>query len=702
MRLKKHLAGIFAVCACLITLRLNPVPAFTVSAGERVESAPSAKPHNGEREIQSPDIRVEFDSRMHSRIVARFGGKDVPLGPFMVSETVRGSERAWNDFAVESTRHDRMTDAFGSGERLSLIGKAGVLSKRLSVTIYDEFPTLAVFDVAYKNIGPGKLQILGWTNQHYVVDAAPGGQPAFWSYQSGSYEKRPDWVLPLRPGFSQQNFQGMNASDYGGGTPIADVWRRDIGIGVGHLDPRPRLVSLPVSMPDARHARLGVRFDKAITLQPGEDFHTLRTFVTVHQGDYFRTLVTYRRFMEKQGFEMDSAPESAFGAIWCAWGYGRAMQPRQFYGTLPTVKEMGFTWVTLDDGWQNNVGDWAPDLHKFPKGDADIKAMVDQVHKDGFLAQLWWSPLSAVPDSQLLKEHPDWALKNRDGSMPKISWWDSFYLCPADREVVEYHKALVRKILGEWGFDGLKLDGQHMNGVPACYNPAHHHKRPEEAVEALPDFFREIYETARAVKPNALVEFCPCGTSYSFFTMPHYNMSVASDPTSSFQVRSKGKTLKGLMGDGVAYFGDHVELSDGGDDFASTLGVGGVVGTQFVLPALTAKRSKLDLTSSRRQEFEKWIKLYREKMLPRGQYRGELYDIGFDRPEAHAIAKDHKMYYAFFAPRWKGAIELRGLEDRNYRISDYESGRDLGVVQGPSVRLTVEFRKHLLLQATPE
>ena len=136
-----------------------------------------------------------------------------------------------------------------------------------------------------------------------------------------------------------------------------------------------------------------------------------------------------------------------------------------------------------------------------------------------------------------------------------------------------------------------------MNGVPACYNPAHHHERPEESVEALPDFFREIYETAQTVKPGSLVEFCPCGTAYSFFTMPHFNMSVASDPGSSFQVRTKAKTLKGLMGDSIPYFGDHVELSDGGDDFASTVGVGGVVGTQFVLPSLAEKRSKSDLTA---------------------------------------------------------------------------------------------------------
>ena len=41
---------------------------------------------------------------------------------------------------------------------------------------------------------------------------------------------------------------------------------------------------------------------------------------------------------------------------------------------------------------------------KFPHGDADIKAMVDRIHQEGFKAQLWWSPLSAVPDSKLLDE----------------------------------------------------------------------------------------------------------------------------------------------------------------------------------------------------------------------------------------------------------------------------------------------------------
>jgi len=494
----------------------------------------------------------------------------------------------------------------------------------------------------------------------------------------------------------------MNAADYGGGTPIIDVWRKDVGMAVGHIEPVPRLISLPVSMPDAKHARVAVRSAREQTLQPGESFHTLRTFVSVHRGDYFHSLSEYRRLMMRQGFQMASAPDSAFGPIWCAWGYGRTVQLKQVYDTLPTAKKLGFSWVTLDDGWQNNYGDWALDPKKFPNGDADMKALVDRIHQEGFRAQLWWSPLSAVPESKVLKEHPDFALLNRDGSRRKISWWNSDYLCPADREVVEYHKALVRKILGEWGFDGLKLDGQHMNGVPSCYNPAHHHKRPEDSVEALPDFFRELYDTARSVKPDALVEFCPCGTAYSFFTMPHFNMSVASDPESSFQVRSKGKTLKALMGDNVPYFGDHVELSDGANDFASTLGVGGVVGTQFVLPELMKKRSKSDLTPEREKLFAKWVGIYKDKMLSRGEYRGDLYDIGFDHPEAHAIGKGGEMYYAFYAAHWNGSVELRGLDDRAYHVVDYVSGKDFGTVRGPRATILVSFDKHLLLEAEPQ
>ena len=66
------------------------------------------------------------------------------------------------------------------------------------------------------------------------------------------------------------------------------------------------------------------------------------------------------------------------------------------------------------------------------------------------------------------------------------------------------------------------------------------------------------------------------------------------------------------MGDDVPYFGDHVELSDNHDDFASTLGVGGVVGTQFVLPSLV-ERTQIRFDPTREKVFEKWLASIRKR-----------------------------------------------------------------------------------------
>jgi alpha-galactosidase len=240
--------------------------AFCVSAS--AADVPIGKP-----QIQGGNLRIEFDNHLRSRVVARFDKKDTVMGPFAASETVTTADKAREGFLLASQKHERAKDAFGEGERLTVEGKAGTLTKRVAVTVYDDFPAMAFFEVQYTNTGTTKFEIKSWTNNAYTVNAqSNAGSLAFWSYQTGSYEKRPNWVLPLRANFRQENYQGMNASDYGGGTPILDVWRRDVGMAVGHVEPRPKLVSLPISMPDAAHAKIAVRFTKAISLSPAKVF----------------------------------------------------------------------------------------------------------------------------------------------------------------------------------------------------------------------------------------------------------------------------------------------------------------------------------------------------------------------------------------------------------------------------------------------
>jgi alpha-galactosidase len=522
---------------------------------------------------------------------------------------------------------------------------------------------------------------------------------------------------------------GMNSTDYGGGTPVSDVWRRDAGLAVGHIEMVPKLVSLPVTMADSQAATVAVTYKKDQPLKPKATLTTFRTFVAVHRGDYFGTLQNYSRAMVKQGIKFDPAPESAFGAIWCAWGYGRGFTMNQVFGALPIVKKLGFTWVTLDDGWQTSEGDWFLDPTKYPAGDKDMRQFVDGIHKEGFKAQLWWAPLAIDPGTKVIQEHPDWLLKNADGSDQKITYWNSLYACPADPAVVEYFRNQVIKYIRDWDYDGLKLDGQFMNQVPPCYNPAHKHARPEDSVEELPKFFKMIYDTARSIKKDAVVEFCPCGDAFSYFMLPYTNMTVASDPRGSIQVRTKGKTLKALHGDQIAYFGDHVRLTADGESFAATVGIGGVLGTNFTWPVgsrpapppraprtapkkkeggdssggqAVAGRAGNELNPEMEKVFTKWMDIYKSKMLPRAEYMGSLYDIGFDLPETHALRKGQNMYYSFYAADFNGKVQLRGLGNRSYHVMDYVDGKDFGTVRGPVATINAGFKNYLLLEAKPE
>ncbi len=164
-------------------------------------------------------------------------------------------------------------------------------------------------------------------------------------------------------------------------------------------------------------------------------------------------------------------PAPAYEPVWCGWGYEHDFSVDQVLGTLPKARELGIGWAVLDDGWQTALGDWYLNPKKFPRGDADMIALVKSIKDTGMRPRLWVAPLAAEPGTELLRDHPDLLLLDKVGTPQDVTGWDSLVLCPAYPKTVELTKALIRKIVGEWGYEGLKIDGQHLNGVAPCYNP---------------------------------------------------------------------------------------------------------------------------------------------------------------------------------------------------------------------------------------
>jgi len=620
----------------------------------------------------------------------------------------------------------------GRGKRVELparpLAPTGLAVERtLVLEAYDDFPNIALVSAAYKNVGTTDFKIDQALMQQHRFNAKqsdPNAQPYdMWSFQGSSYDWGKDDVQKLTRTSSQPNAMGEAVKGgYGGGIPVVAFWTGSVGEAIGHVETLPWTLSIPVKVEADGRVTTELAIPASDTLKPGESYSTPRSFVSVYSGDFYEPLRIWSSVLQKEGWDIPKPSNEAYNVSWCGWGYEFNVTPAQMLGTVPKLKELGIKWATLDDRWFNTYGDWDPRADTFP-GDS-IKKMVDDFHKQGILAQLWWLPIG-VEDGQgrweshkyvvakVAKEHPDWLILDKNGKHARMTR-DLAALCPAVPEVQTYYKQLTEKFIRDWGFDGSKLD--NIYSVPACYNPAHHHKSPQDSVNAMGEIYKTIFETTRAIKPESVTQACPCGTTPSLAWLPFIDQAVTADPVGGVQVRRRIKMYKALLGPQAAVYGDHVELSEmtplgngnwseHGSDFASTLGVGGVPGTKFVWPEAGPKFKPVALTSEKDAIWKKWIGLYNEKMLSKGEFR-DLYVYGYDFPEAYAIDKDGKTYYAFFTSAdkpFEGEVELRGLKPGTYSVVDYVDGKDLGTVQaedGRAPRLKTEFKQHLLLEVS--
>ena len=632
-------------------------------------------------------------------------------------------------FDFGQTKVDEALGKMGRGKRVEIPARrlrpaASDLQATLVVEVYDNFPNIALTTVDYRNTGNSEIKIDQAVAQRHRFASHAENSPAYqmWSFQGSSYEWGKDDVVQLKPAFSLRNDMGaMVKGGYGGGIPLVAFWTGSVGEAVGHIETIPLTVSLPVNVGSDSRVNASIVIPENVTLKPGEGFSTPRTFVSVYAGDFYEPLRMWSSVLAKEGWTLPKPSNEAYNVSWCGWGYEFNVTPAQMLGTVPKLKELGIKWATLDDRWFDNYGDWNPRRDTFP-GDS-IRKMVADFHKQGELVQLWWLPLGVEDgqgkyeshkyiQSKVAKEHPDWLILDKNGKHARMIR-DLATLCPAVPEVQQYYKQLTEKFIRDWDFDGSKLDNIYT--VPMCYNPAHHHKSPQDSVNAMADVYKTIFQTTRSLKPESVTQSCPCGTPPSLAWLPYMDQAVTADPVGAVQVRRRIKMYKALLGPESAVYGDHVELSamsrvgkdwsEHGSDFASTIGTGGVVGTKFVWPDPGPKFKPVLLTQQKEDEWKKWIGIYNNKMLSKGTFRN-LYVYGYDVPEGYAIEKNGKMYYAFFAPdskSWKGEVELRGLAPGTYHVADYTQGKDLGTVTvtaNAAPKLETTFQDHLLLEVS--
>lgn len=141
----------------------------------------------------------------------------------------------------------------------------------------------------------------------------------------------------------------------------------------------------------------------------------------------------------------------------------------------------------IDDGYEPFVGDWLDyNGRDFPNG---MKTIADAVHREGYLAGIWLAPFNVQRGkSRILKEHPDWLIRNPDGKpqLGCVAWGGAYTLDIYNSEVREHLKKVFDTVLNDWGYDMVKLDFLYSQ----CRTPRNNKTRGTIMCEAM-DFLRE-------------------------------------------------------------------------------------------------------------------------------------------------------------------------------------------------------------------
>jgi hypothetical protein len=204
---------------------------------------------------------------------------------------------------------------------------------------------------------------------------------------------------------------------------------------------------------------------------------------------------------------------------------------------LEYAKKLGIDLFVLDDGWQDNFGDWNPNPERYPVG---LEPLKDRLQENNITFGIWLAVLAADTFSTLVDRNPDWLIRDEDGA-PVIGRWDKYVNCFVS-DYRDYFVAISKRLIDQ-GVRYFKWDGIDKH---VCDSPFHHHGGPGQTPEERRkryayELIRYVTEAAgilRAYHPDVVIEFD--------VTEPHRNIGLS--------FLSEGRYF--WMNNGASWYGD--------------------------------------------------------------------------------------------------------------------------------------------------
>lgn len=198
--------------------------------------------------------------------------------------------------------------------------------------------------------------------------------------------------------------------------------------------------------------------------------------------------------------------------------------------------ELGIEMLVMDDGWfghrnsdEGSLGDWNVNEEKLKGG---LSYLVEQVNKLGLKFGIWFEPEMISPDSNLYREHPDWAIAipGRNPSLCRCQ----YVLDLTRRDVLDYTYESVAKILRSANIAYVKWDmNRQLSDIGSLMLPA---DRQGEIYHRYVLGLYELQERLLTEFPDLLLENCSGGGARFDPGMLYYSPQIwCSDDTDAIE-----------------------------------------------------------------------------------------------------------------------------------------------------------------------
>jgi len=201
---------------------------------------------------------------------------------------------------------------------------------------------------------------------------------------------------------------------------------------------------------------------------------------------------------------------------WCSWyHFYEDITQETIQSNLDSVvalsSELPLTLLQIDDGFETVVGDWFDFDQGFPNG---FKPLVQNIKEAGLIPGLWLAPYIVHPKAALIKDHPDWLLRNKNGKPVNAGVvWNAFTyaLDLTNPQALEYTCNVIRTAIEQWGFEYLKLDFLYAAALDGEYQDP-----TQTRAQVLRRGFSALREAAGSGIPM-LACGCPLGSALGLF-----------------------------------------------------------------------------------------------------------------------------------------------------------------------------------------